>query len=161
MFVMNFKLNGKRILLICVLIAALASAIVEGIHLYNQEQDKVDIQITDENFTTVLKDIHENIDSNIGKKIKLSGFVFTMPDFKENYFVCGRNMLMNDDAKVVGFLCEYDKFSELTEPEWIEITGTFIKGYYTCDMPVIYVESCKKIPAPANTFVNPPANWKP
>lgn len=161
MFVMNFKLDGKRIVLILVLIVALIAAIVEGVHLYNEELNKVDIQITDQNFTTILKEVHENIDANIGKKIRVSGFVFTMPDFKENFFVCGRNMLMFDDAKVVGFLCEYDKLSELTEPEWVEITGTFVKGYYTCDMPVIHVEKCKKIPAPSGSFVEPPVGWNP
>ena len=67
-------------------------------------------------------------------------------------------MILNNEERVVGFLCEYEKAKELLENEWIEITGTIIKGYYITDMPVIKVESIKKITAPANTYVNPPEN---
>lgn len=156
MFVMNLKLNTKKILIICLIIAFLVALIVEVISFMNSNNNSYDYVITDENFTNMLKTIHEDIEGNLGKKIKLSGFVFNMPDFKENNFVCGRNMLLYDDAKVVGFLCEYDKKHELLDAEWIEITGTFVKGFYSCDMPVIKVETCTKISAPANSFVDPP-----
>lgn len=156
MFVMNLKLNTKKILIICLIIAFLVALIVEVISFMNSNNNSYDYVITDENFTNMLKTIHEDIEGNLGKKIKLSGFVFNMPDFKENYFVCGRNMLLYDDAKVVGFLCEYEKKTELLDAEWVEITGTFVKGFYSCDMPVIKVETCTKIPAPANSFVDPP-----
>lgn len=156
MFVMNLKLNTKKILIICLIIAFLVALIVEVISFMNSNNNSYDYVITDENFTNMLKTIHEDIEGNLGKKIKLSGFVFNMPDFKENNFVCGRNMLLYDDAKVIGFLCEYDKKHELLDAEWVEITGTFVKGFYSCDMPVIKVESLTKIPAPANSFVDPP-----
>lgn len=156
MFVMNLKLSTKKILIICFIIALLIALLIEGIKYYNDTKNSFDYVVTDKNFTNMLKTIHEDIEGNIGKKIKLSGFVFNMPNFKENYFVCGRNMLLYDDIKVVGFLCEYEKKNELFDAEWIEITGTFVKGFYSCDMPVIKVESLTKIPAPANSFVNPP-----
>lgn len=158
MFVMNFKLNTKKILILCVIIAVIISAVIEGVSIYNNSKNAIDYEVTENNFTSVLKNIHENIDKNIGKTIKVSGFIFTMPDFKENYFVCGRNMIMYDEAKVVGFLCEYDKLDELVEPEWVEISGVFVKGYYMCDMPVIHVKTLKKIAAPVNTFVEPPTD---
>lgn len=157
MFVMNLKLNNKKVLIICIIIAFLVALIVEGISFINNNNDSYDYIVTGENFTNMLKTIHEDIEGNIGKTIKVSGFVFNMPDFKETNFVCGRNMLLYDDAKVVGFLCEYEKKNDLLDAEWIEITGTFIKGFYSCDMPVIKVESCTKIPAPANSFVDPPS----
>ena len=46
-----------------------------------------DFVLTEDNYTSILKQIHENIDENIGKTVKMSGFVFRMPDFKEKYFV--------------------------------------------------------------------------
>lgn len=157
MFVMNFKLSTKKIILICIIISIGISLIAEVIRYSNTSKNSFDYVITAENFTDMLKSIHDNVDENIGKSIKVSGFVFNMPDFKETNFVCGRNMLLYDDAKVVGFLCEYDKKYELLDAEWIEITGTFVKGYYSCEMPVIKVETCNKIPAPANSFVDPPS----
>ncbi len=159
MFICNIKLNGKKILITCIIIAIIVVLLVEGTSAIKMlKATNFDYTLTEENFTNYLKSIHDNIPDNIGKTIKLSGFVFTLPDFKENNFVCGRNMLLDNDEKVVGFLCEYDKLSELKENEWVEITGTITQGYYMTDMPVIKVESIIKIPTPANTYVNPPEN---
>ena len=122
----------------------------------NNLSDSFDYVLDENNFTETLKVVHDNIDDNVGKSIKLSGFVFRLPDFRSNYFVCGRNMLLDEEEKVVGFLCTYNKDIELVDGEWIEITGTIIKGYYTTDMPIIEIESINKITAPTNTFVKTP-----
>lgn len=122
------------------------------------KKEKYDYVINETNFANMLKTIHENIDKNVGKTVTISGFVFTMPDFKETYFVCGRNMILSGNDKVVGFLCNYDKASNLIESEWIEVTGTIKKGFYQTDMPVIEVESLKKISEPEDTYVDPPSN---
>lgn len=158
MFVCNLKLDVKKILLFCVIIAIIIVVAIEGINIFNNSINTYDYVLDETNFTNYLKSIHDNIPNNLGKTIKLSGFVFTLPDFKTNNFVCGRNMILNNEEKVVGFLCEYEKVNELLENEWVEITGTIIQGYYITDMPVIKVESIKKITAPANTYVNPPEN---
>ncbi len=166
MFVCNIKVSIKKIMIILGIIAiAIAISIELGIFsgdntknvdIYN---DDFDFVITEANFTNMLKSIHENIDDNIGKTVSISGFVFTMPDFKDNYFVCGRNMILSGNEKVVGFLCNYEKASELLESEWVEVTGTIEKGFYQTDMPVIKVETINKITAPENTFVDPPSNY--
>lgn len=159
MFIFNVKLNPKKILITCIIIAIVIVLLVECLSAVKMfKKNNFDYTLTEENFTNYLKSIHDNIPENIGKSIKLSGFVFTLPDFKENNFVCGRNMILNNEEKVVGFLCEYDKTHELLENEWVEITGTIIHGYYMTDMPVIKVETITKIPAPTNTYVNPPTN---
>ena len=93
---------------------------------------------------------------NFNNDVTISGFVFTMPDFKDNYFVCARNMILSGNEKVVGFLCNYEKAYELLESEWVEVTGIIEKGFYQTDMPVIKVKTIKKITAPQNSFVNPP-----
>jgi len=163
MFVCNVKVNIKKIIILLGIIAV-AIAIGLELGLFGGNNKNVDIYnefdfvITEANFTNMLKKIHENIDENIGKTISISGFVFTMPDFKDNYFVCGRNMILSGNEKVVGFLCNYDKAHELLEAEWIEVTGIIEKGFYQTDMPVIKVKTLKKITAPENTFVNPPTN---
>lgn len=160
MFVCNFKLDLKKTLIVCLVISIVIVILVEGINIFKMypRNNYYDYVLDENNFTNYLKSIHDNIPENIGKTIKLSGFVFTLPDFKENNFVCGRNMILNNEEKVVGFLCEYDKTSELKENEWVEITGSIVQGYYITDMPVIKIETITKIPAPANTYVSPPEN---
>ena len=165
MFVCNVKVNMKKIMIWLGIIAVIIAICIElgvfssnskNVNIYGNDADYV---ITDKNFTNMLKKIHENIDDNIGKTVTISGFVFTMPDFKDNYFVCARNMILSGNEKVVGFLCKYDDTSKLLESEWVEVTGIVEKGFYQTDMPVIKVEKLKKIAAPENTFVDPPTNY--
>ncbi|MBQ8042694.1 MAG: hypothetical protein IJ272_00895 [Clostridia bacterium] len=157
MFVCNLKLNLKKILIIsAVIIVAIALFFEICNMLKGSSSNNFDYVLDTENFTEILKTVHDNIDANVGKTIKVSGFVFRLPDFRANYFVCGRNMLLDDDEKVVGFLCTYNGDMELADNEWVEITGTIVKGYYTTDMPVIEITSINKITAPTNTFVKTP-----
>lgn len=165
MFICNVKISIKKIMIILAIIVISIAVSIElelfggnnkkNINIYT---DSFDYVITESNFTNMLKNIHENINENIGKTVSISGFVFTMPDFKDNYFVCGRNMILSGNDKVVGFLCNYENASDLLESEWVEVTGTIEKGFYQTDMPVIKVETINKITAPENTFVNPPSN---
>lgn len=159
MFIVNFKLDFKKILFVCFLLSLIIITIVEfGINsdtanVASKNDGKYDYIFTEENFTKNLKDIHTNIDSNIGKTVKISGFVFKMPDFKENYFVCGRNTISNNEDTIAGFLCDYKNATNLLDNEWIEITGVITKGEYNETIPILKVGNIKKITAPANTFV--------
>lgn len=159
MFVLNFKLDFKKILFACFLVALAIVTIIEfgtnskAENVVSKNTGKYDYTFTDENFTKTLKEIHTNIDANVGKTVKISGFVFKMPDFKENYFVCGRNTISNNEDTVAGFLCDYKGTNKLLDNEWVEITGVIIKGEYNETMPVIKVGNIKKITAPANTYV--------
>ena len=156
MFVVNFKLDFKKILIGSIVIALFVATIMEfgtKTSSVNSNISNYDFDLNDENYTSILKTIHENIDENLGKTIHLSGFVYRMPDFKENYLVCGRNTISNNEDKVAGILCDYSEAKSIIDNEWVEITGVIIKGNYNGDMPIIKVGSLKKITAPANTFV--------
>lgn len=158
MFVVNFKLDFKKILFACVVIAALVATIVEfGVNktsiVSSNKDNNFDYSFNDENYTKLLKQIHENIDANVNKSVKITGFVFKMPDFKETYFVCGRNTVADKENKVAGILCKYDDAKKLVDNEWVEITGIIQKGEYNGTMPIINVGSINKITAPANTYV--------
>lgn len=162
MFVVNFKLNLKKILGICVVIAVVSALLIEyvtnGYDLASaaamkKDESKYDYILTEENFIQILKEVHENIPASINKTIKMSGFVFRMDDFKDNIFVCGRNTIVNGEDTVAGFLCESADAPKLKDNEWIEITGIIKEGTYHTTMPIIKVGSIKKITAPANTFV--------
>ncbi len=156
MFVVNFKLDFKKILIGSIVIALFVATIMEfgtKTSSVNSNISNYDFDLNDENYTSILKTIHENIHENLGKTIHLSGFVYRMPDFKENYLVCGRNTISNNEDKVAGILCDYSEAKSIIDNEWVEITGVIIKGNYNGDMPIIKVGSLKKITAPANTFV--------
>ena len=101
----------------------------------------------------LLLDACDNIDENINKTVKITGFVFRMPDFKETYFVCGRYTISNSEDMVAGILCDFESASKLLDNEWIEITGIISKCDYNGQMPVIKVGSVQKVEAPTNTFV--------
>lgn len=157
MFVFNFKFNYKKILIWGLIILGVIFIGFKGIDIYKGfSANNYDYVLDTDNFTNYLKSIHDNIDENFGKTIKISGFVFTLEDFKDTNFVCGRNMILNNEEKVVGFLCEYEKAKDLAEGQWVEITGTIIPGYYMTDMPVIQVKTIENITAPINTYVEPP-----
>lgn len=162
MFVINFKLNFKKILAACLVISVVSALLIEFITSgYNldstttmkKDESKYDYILTDENFISILKEVHENIPASVNKTIKVSGFVFRMDDFKDNIFVCGRNTIVNQEDTVAGFLCESADASKLKDNEWIEITGVIKEGTYNTTMPIIKVGSIKKIAAPANTFI--------
>lgn len=158
MFVVNFKLDFKKLFFACILIAAIIATIIEfgsGADSIStsKKEENYDFILTEENYTTLLKQIHENIDENLGKTIKMSGFVFKMPDFKDGYFVCGRNTVINNENNVAGFLCNHSDSSKFIDNEWIEITGVITKGDYNGVMPIIKVGNITKITAPSNTFV--------
>lgn len=158
MYICNFKLNIKKILITVIILTIVIALFVE-ISSMLKTKKAYDWELNESNFTEVLQTVHNNIEENIGKTVKLSGFIFKLPDFEDNYFVCGRNMLLDGDEKVVGFLCTYDEDVTLAENEWIEIEGEFVKGFYVSDMPVIKVSKLTKIPAPANTYVDAPSSF--
>lgn len=161
MFVLNVKFNFKKILIGCIAISVISAILIEFIANGNsltvptaqKDNSKYDYILTEENYTQILKEVHENIQSSIGKTIKISGFVYRMNDFKENIFVCGRNTIVNEEDNVAGFLCESNDSAKLKDSEWIEITGVIQEGSYNQTMPIIKVGSIQKITAPANTFV--------
>lgn len=115
------------------------------------------IYMTNENYTTILKDSHENISKYVGKKIVTSGYIFRGKNFEKNNFVVARDMLINDtEANIVGFLCTYDKASDFEDNVWVEIQGTIAVGNYYGQLPIIKISTIKKITTPENTFVYPP-----
>ena len=158
MFVVNFKLNIKRILLICFLLGLAIATIVEFSSIdtssVSSKKDKAyDYLITESNWCEAIKQIHYDIDSNINKTVKITGFVFRMPDFKETYFVCGRYVVADSQDMVAGILCESNDAAKLLDNEWVEITGIIEKCDYNGVMPKLKVGSVQKVTAPPNTFV--------
>lgn len=116
------------------------------------------LEINTENFTSFLKDCHENIPKYVDTKVKISGYVYRMNDFTSNQFVVARSMLISDKHfVVVGILCETSTPCKFKDYDWVEVVGTIKKCDYHGDIPCIKVEQIKKINS-RNEFVKEPVS---
>lgn len=171
MYIRNFKVNGKMIFKIVFIILLTLIFVMLAIGIYNifKDREKVtdandDISrskinvISATNYSNVLKNVHNNLDTYIGTKIKFTGFVYRLYDFSDNQFVLGRQMIISSDmqAVVVGFLCHLNGANKYEDGEWVEIEGTITKGDYHGEIPVIEVESIKQVKTPSDEYVYPP-----
>ena len=115
-------------------------------------------KIATKNYTNVLKSVHDNIDTYIGKKINFVGYVYRVSDLKDTQFVLARDMIISSNRQyvVVGFLCDYGNAKDFKDGCWVEITGKITKGDYHGDMPIIEVSKLKVVDKPNEEYVYPP-----
>ena len=117
MKIINIKFNFKLfILIICTLIVILSVIFLTNIFSNNT------IVLNDENYVSILKEVHDFPSKYIDKKIKMSGYVFRANDFNENQFVTARDMIVSEnDYRIVGFLCESENIKNYENNVWIEV----------------------------------------
>lgn len=173
MFVFNLNFNKSKIfkIIIILLIFIAISLLIVSIYNISKEiissQDKNYISdsiindvaiLTPENYTNVLKEVHEDLNTYIGQKISFTGYVYRVPDISENQFILARDMVINsrNQTVVVGFLCKYDNASSLENNSWINITGTIEKGHFYGDIPCIKIENLEIVNKPEDYLVYPP-----
>ena len=165
MFVFNVKVNGSKIFKIFFVGIVIFLIIILGIVVFkvfngaNNSVSSLDacipqggaFNIEAKNYTNILKSVHDNIDSYVGKKICFTGYVYRVLDLNDNQFVLARDMIINSNSQtvVVGFLCEYDDAKNLSNDSWIQITGEIYKGEYHGDMPIIKVTEIKNVEKPS------------
>ncbi len=167
MFVYNVKLDSKKSFKIIFAIMLIIGIIICGFIVYKvifnnsfSSQNEV-YKIEPNNYTNVLKAVHEDLDTYIGQKISFSGYVYRVYDLKENEFVLARDMVVSSDFKtlVVGFLCSCKNAADFENNTWVNITGKITKGYYHGDIPVIEIEKIEKITKQPDCFVYPPDDF--
>ena len=174
MFIYNVKINGGIALKIIIVVLSIFMLIVFGISVYRiffsnskfEVNDRLSVneitEIQPENYTNILKAVHDDIDSYVGMKIKFVAYVYRVIDFKENQFVLARDMLINEEqtqSVVVGFLSEYKDASKFKDGEWVEVEGVLEKGkYHNKEIPIIKIVEMKKTSEPENPFVMLPSD---
>ena len=173
MFVFNLNFNKSRIFktIILFLIFIAISILIVSIYKISKEilnsnnktfvSDSIinDVAVlTAKNYTNVLKEVHEDLNTYIGQKISFTGYIYRVPDISENQFILSRDMVINsrNQTVVVGFLCEYDKANSLENNSWVNITGTIEKGYFYGDIPCIKIENLEIVNRPEDYLVYPP-----
>ncbi len=168
MYIYNLKINSKKI---SKLILAFIGIIIVGVIGFsvmsifkagNETENNIDsniIEITTNEYTSFLKNAHENIDDYVGMKVKLTGYVYRMPDFNDNQFVMSRTMIMDSSstAVVVGILSQYENAKDFKDGDWVEVTGTIVRGNYKGEMPVLQVDEIKTCDIPEDEYVYPPS----
>ncbi|MNP30527.1 hypothetical protein D3C76_1236030 [compost metagenome] len=115
------------------------------------------IEITDVNYLDVMGNITNDLDSYVGKKIKIKGFVFKKEDMDKNNFVISRLYMSccTADTQIVGYLCEYDQTENSVKiDDWLEIDATIDKGNYGGELfPLLKITSLEKIDKLAEEYV--------
>ncbi len=116
--------------------------------------------LTEKNYTDILKEVHDDLNTYIGQKISFTGYVYRVSDLKENEFILARDMVINskNQTVVVGFLCSCENASDFENNSWVNITGSIEKGYYYGDIPIINISQIEKCNQPENVYVNPPSD---
>ena len=170
MFVYNFKVNTKNILKVFFIIAIIVSIIFFILSTYRIFTRSKEVKVQDdisnthvaniqsENYTNVLKSVHDNLDNYIGQQIHFVGYIYRVSDIEDNQFILARDMIISSNLEtlVVGFLCKSNRANEFEDRTWVELTGTITKGDYHGDIPVIDVSDIKKVNKPSDEYVYPP-----
>lgn len=174
MFIYNIKINGGIALKMIIVILSIFMLIVFGISIYrifftngkfsldDRIMAKEVTEIIPENYTNILQAVHDDLEEYEGMKIKFTGYVYRLFDFKENQFVLARDMYINEEktqSVVVGFLVKYKEAKNLRDGEWVELTATIEKGkYHNEEIPIIKVTDLKRVESPESPFVLPPSD---
>ena len=170
MFIYNFKINGNKtfkiffsfvVILLVVITIIVTYRVFSGANNSFKINDniKTDIcEIKPNNYTNILKTVHENIDDYVGIKIKFSGYVYRVLDLEDNQFILARDMIVSSNYKsvIVGFLCSMDNAVQYENDTWVSITGEITKGNYHGDMPIVKITDITTIDKPNEEFVYPP-----
>lgn len=169
MLIYNMKINSKALFKIVFVILFVIIIVLTGIGLYkifsfqdgcvkNSLANENVNNISSANYTNVLKNVHENLNTYIGMKIKVTGFVYRLYDFNESQFVIAREMIVSSDYQgvIVGFLCNLNEASEYKDGTWVEIEGEITKGEYHGEIPVIEIYKIKETNIPNDEYVYPP-----
>lgn len=174
MFIYNVKINGSRVfkIFLAIVIFVILSLITYiCMHLLSSASNENSLSsldsyisydyissISPSNYTNVLKTVHENLDDYVGTKFKFTGYVYRIFDLTDDQFILARNMIISSDFNyvVVGFLCQYEKATNLDDNCWVEITGEVTKGNYHGEMPIVKILSLDTTTAPSEENVYPP-----
>jgi len=177
MFIFNVHLSKTKIFKCILAIMAIICIALSGVVIFKMYSSNNDFEtsnsncmpsnevanLTNENYTNVLKEVHENLDTYIGQKICYTGYVYRVPDIEDNQFVLARDMQLENSNQtvIVGFLCTLPTAMEYEDYSWVTVTGTIEKGYYFGDIPCINILEIEKtiqpedciVPAPDDNFI--------
>ena len=167
MFIYNLKMNKKALcrcfiaicllIILCIILYSFYIIFIKKNSTCDAKQNEI-IELNETNYTNILKSANEDIDSYVGSKVKITGYVYRLIDFDKTQFVVARDMKFEKSSQslVVGFLCESKDASKYSDGTWVEIVGKLKKGRFNSELAVLDVISIKETTKPVNLYVNPP-----
>ena len=169
MFVFNFKVDKNKFLKwfkVAIILLAIMLFVLTIVAIFKKpisdvkagEERTKNLELDSSNYTQFLKDCHDNMQRYENTNVVATGYVYRLPDFKENQFVLARTMLINSNSQavVVGMLCECENAKDYKDYEWVSISGIVDKGDYNGSIPEIKVFEIKKSEIPEDEFVYEP-----
>lgn len=174
MFIFNFKLSKSwiaKLLIVTFACISIILCIIGTIKIINEiTKEKTLVEsdcmpegkvanLTEKNYTNILKMVHENLNNYIGQEISFTGYVYRVPNINEDEFILARDMYIDKNhlqSVIVGFLCKVQNANDFKAGDWVKITGTIQKGYYYGDIPIIEISQVTRVEEPKDKFVEPP-----
>ena len=174
MFICNVKVNKNSLFKIIIGICSIICISLMAVAIYKiynitqaSEQDeclqKDDVAVIDDNnYTNILKMVHEDLDTYIGQEISYTGYVYRVSDIKKNEFILARDMIISSSPKqtvVVGFLATCNNSDSYENGAWVNVTGTIQKGYYLEEVPILKITEIKRTSKPEEAEVPVPDDY--
>ena len=131
--------------------------IFEEDRLFDLKSERLDLD--DYGYGIFYLDALDNLERYIDKTIRFKALVLKPEDSNDEYFVPGR-MAMTccaDDMAFLGYACKYDRCSELTNKEWVEVTATVHREFwkdYSGEGPVLHAVSVQPAKKPKEEILN-------
>jgi putative membrane protein len=129
---------------------------------YNQRMEQLKkqhvIEMKEDVFAPYYEEIQTQPKSYLGKKIKVSGFVYKEAGLSPHQLVISRFLITHclADASVIGFLTEFEKANLYQPDTWMEIEGILrVTTYNGVEVPVIKADKWKVIPKPSQPYIYP------
>ncbi|MCX8074548.1 MAG: TIGR03943 family protein [Clostridia bacterium] len=122
----------------------------------NDNKGQKDIEVTNENYMDTISEISYNVENYIGKKIKVTGFIHKDNNLASDKFVLGRLYMSccTADSQVIGYICSYEKQSDLEENSWYQVEAVINKTVYSGEETALLdITSIVKIDKPENEYV--------
>lgn len=117
------------------------------------------IELDDNTFGIWYMDMMDHTERYEGKEIIFTGMALIQNNFPKGCFVPGR-MAMTccaDDMQFLGYICKYEKASELKNRDWVKVTvrpkREFWEGYQGVG-PVLYATKVEKTSKPKNDIIS-------
>ncbi len=111
------------------------------------------IEIADRDYAFFYRDLSENMDTYIDKKVRFKGMVATDKRLQKNNIVVGRHVMTccEADIKYSGLACVLPNEMDLNTRDWVEVTATIRLQKHTIYRgkgPVLVAEKVEKTTEP-------------
>ena len=117
------------------------------------------LKLDDYGYGIFYLDAMDNLNRYLGKTIQFKAMVLKPEGSNDEYFVPGR-MAMTccaDDMAFLGYACKYEKCSELSNKDWVEVTATVHNEFwkdYNGEGPVLHGICVVPAKKPKNEILN-------